>query len=220
MGLHASSTSSSARHRRSAAVRACGSCSMVKWVPGTLSTEVADVQEPTRAATSPSPWKVLAWNSRTIFSARRSPAGAAIVQVSAAFRVTTLLNSSGSVLPRAPSAPRRSLYHCEVSCTCSMDASTAGLSSLAAVACCSSLGTRAISSSLSAYLAPSGAVCESSARSSSSPVAAKAPLMSASMTGNDLGSSSTTIEALSPWPSATRAISRQTEAPKEWPAKW
>mmetsp|Transcript_50700 Transcript_50700/g.151721 ORF Transcript_50700/g.151721 Transcript_50700/m.151721 type:complete len:303 (+) Transcript_50700:687-1595(+) len=71
----------------------------------------------------------------------------------------------------------------------------------------------------SAYLEPSATVCESSARLSVNPVAAKAPPMSAWIGDRLLGSRRATSATRRPCASASRATSRPTVAPKEWPAK-
>mmetsp|Transcript_101948 Transcript_101948/g.255487 ORF Transcript_101948/g.255487 Transcript_101948/m.255487 type:complete len:208 (-) Transcript_101948:685-1308(-) len=85
---------------------------------------------------------------------------------------------------------------------------------------CSDASARESSSSGSAYRAPSAAaLCDNKAKVSASAVAPNVASMSA-LIGNKLrGSKSAARATSSPAASACRAISRQTVAPNEWPAK-
>mmetsp|Transcript_33451 Transcript_33451/g.84585 ORF Transcript_33451/g.84585 Transcript_33451/m.84585 type:complete len:235 (-) Transcript_33451:76-780(-) len=195
---------------------------MVKCVPGTFMGATSPSSglhhALTRSATSSLPWNVSAWNSRTIFSAAVSESGT-VCHVSAVLRTAMrACKRSPSFLP--PSPDNSVLYHFVVSCTCSREARMAGLSTLRAAASRSDGSAREISSSASTYLEPSGTVCDSKAKLSARPVVAKVlPTSWAPSPPKCLGSINATKLTCAPCSSATLAISRQTAAPKEWPAK-
>mmetsp|Transcript_3634 Transcript_3634/g.8646 ORF Transcript_3634/g.8646 Transcript_3634/m.8646 type:complete len:243 (-) Transcript_3634:518-1246(-) len=202
-----------AEHIRSATFTTCGSCIILKCVPGTLATMLASYL----FAASSSSWKVSLWKSRTIFSPSFSSAfGSNFQAIGARSTATRVCCGTSGAEPVCS----RLLYHCVVSCRCSKEANALGFNAflMASSRFCGSVSRRVESSSSYLVASVCGKVWQRSARLSARPEFSKAFCTSTCSGSKERGSSKTTMATCWPCCAATLAISRQTLAPKEWPA--